>query len=307
MKKIYITLMSIFIYSLSLAALTIEGNSIVDERGNKIKKKRYNRIIVLDPAVVESLYFIQGENSIVAIADTTRTPIWPQEKTKSLPKAGNIMKPSIEKVMSFNPDLVILNAMSESFGESLRNHKINYIVNEGKKIEDILTNLEVFGVLTGNEEKSKIVAQEYKEKLSQIKETISKNPLNLKGGFLFSTSPMMIFSQNSLPGEIFEILGIENISKGLPGSRPIVSSEYLLKENPDILVCSMSIENKEDIIRNNPIIEKVKAGQNSNIFIVESDKILRATPRVIDALEELYKQLNNVKKQYKLLQKRDKT
>lgn len=295
MKKLYIALMSVFIYSISLSALTIQEDSIVDERGNKIKNKHYNRIVVLDPAVVESLYFIQGEGSIVAIADTAKTPIWPQEKTKSLPKAGNIMKPSIEKVMSFNPDLVILNAMSEGFGESLRNHKINYIVNEGKKIDDILTNLEVFGAIAGKEDNAKIVAKEYREKLSTIKQTISKNPLNLKGGFLFSTSPMMIFSQKSLPGEIFEILGIENISKGLPGSRPIVSSEYLLRENPDILVCSMSIESKEDIIRNNPIIERIKAGQKGNIFIIESDKILRATPRIIDALEELYKELNNVK------------
>lgn len=295
MKKLYIALMSVFIYSISLSALTIQEDSIVDERGNKIKNKHYNRIVVLDPAVVESLYFIQGEGSIVAIADTAKTPIWPQEKTKSLPKAGNIMKPSIEKVMSFNPDLVILNAMSEGFGESLRNHKINYIVNEGKKIDDILTNLEVFGAIVGKEDNAKIVAKEYREKLSTIKQTISKNPLNLKGGFLFSTSPMMIFSQKSLPGEIFEILGIENISKGLPGSRPIVSSEYLLRENPDILVCSMSIESKEDIIRNNPIIERIKAGQKGNIFIIESNKILRATPRIIDALEELYKELNNVK------------
>lgn len=295
MKKLYIALMSVFIYSISLSALTIQEESIVDERGNKIKNKHYNRIVVLDPAVVESLYFIQGEGSIVAIADTAKTPIWPQEKTKSLPKAGNIMKPSIEKVMSFNPDLVILNAMSEGFGESLRNHKINYIVNEGKKIDDILTNLEVFGAIVGKEDNAKIVANEYREKLSTIKQTISKNPLNLKGGFLFSTSPMMVFSQKSLPGEIFEILGIENISKGLPGSRPIVSSEYLLRENPDILVCSMSIESKEDIIRNNPIIEKIKAGQKGNIFIIESDKILRATPRIIDALEELYKELKNVK------------
>lgn len=295
MKKLYIALMSVFIYSISLSALTIQEDSIVDERGNKIKNKHYDRIVVLDPAVVESLYFIQGEGSIVAIADTAKTPIWPQEKTKSLPKAGNIMKPSIEKVMSFNPDLVILNAMSEGFGESLRNHKINYIVNEGKKIDDILTNLEVFGAIAGKEDNAKIVAKEYREKLSTIKQTISKNPLNLKGGFLFSTSPMMIFSQKSLPGEIFEILGIENISKGLPGSRPIVSSEYLLRENPDILVCSMSIESKEDIIRNNPIIERIKAGQKGNIFIIESDKILRATPRIIDALEELYKELKNVK------------
>ncbi|MGL5760345.1 MAG: ABC transporter substrate-binding protein, partial [Cetobacterium sp.] len=108
-------------------------------------------------------------------------------------------------------------------------------------------------------------------------------------------SPRMVFSPNSLPGQIFDTLGIENIAKGLPGGRPILSPEFLLAENPDILVGSMAIKNKNDILNSNPVVKQTKAGQKGNIMIIESDKILRGTPRVIDALEELYKELSNVK------------
>ncbi|MGL4210919.1 MAG: ABC transporter substrate-binding protein, partial [Cetobacterium somerae] len=244
---------------------------------------------------VEAFYLIGGENNIVAIADTAKNPIWPQEKTKDLPKAGTIMKPSVEQVLMYSPDLVILNTMSESFGESLKARKLNFIINEANSFEQILNNLEIYGVITGKEENTDRLIDSYNLKLKMIKEKIAEKPLKIKGGFLFSTSPMMVFSPNSLPGQIFDTLGIENIAKGLPGGRPILSPEFLLAENPDILVGSMAIKNKNDILNSNPVVKQTKAGQKGNIMIIESDKILRGTPRVIDALEELYKELSNVK------------
>ena len=57
----------------------------------------------------------------------------------------------------------------------------------------------------------------------------------------------------------------------------------------------MAIKNKNDILNSNPVVKQTKAGQKGNIMIIESDKILRGTPRVIDALEELYQELSNVK------------
>lgn len=276
-------------------ALKIENGFIIDSRGNKVEEKEYKKVLILDPAAVESFYLIGGEKNIVAIADTARNPIWPQEKTKTLPKAGTIMKPSIEQVLIYSPDLVILNSMSENFGESLKARKLNFIINEANSFEQILNNLEIYGIVTGQKENADKLVDNYNLKLKTIKEKIAEKPLNIKGGFLFSTSPMMVFSSNSLPGQIFDTLGIENIAKGLPGGRPILSPEFLLAENPDILVGSMAIKNKNDILNSNPVVKQTKAGQKGNIMIIESDKILRGTPRVIDALEELYQELSNVK------------
>lgn len=294
MKRVITLIFTILISNL-VYALKIENDFIIDSRGNKIAKKEYKKVLILDPAAVEAFYLIGGENNIVAIADTAKNPIWPQEKTKDLPKAGTIMKPSVEQVLMYSPDLVILNTMSESFGESLKARKLNFIINEANSFEQILNNLEIYGVITGKEENTDKLIDSYNQKLKMIKEKIAEKPLNIKGGFLFSTSPMMVFSPNSLPGQIFDTLGIENIAKGLPGGRPILSPEFLLAENPDILVGSMAIKNKNDILNSNPVVKQTKAGQKGNIMIIESDKILRGTPRVIDALEELYKELSNVK------------
>ena len=294
MKRVITLIFTILISNL-VYALKIENDFIIDSRGNKIEKKEYKKVLILDPAAVEAFYLIGGENNIVAIADTAKNPIWPKEKTKDLPKAGTIMKPSVEQVLMYGPDLVILNTMSESFGERLKARKLNFIINEANSFEQILNNLEIYGVITGKEENTDRLIDSYNLKLKMIKEKIAEKPLNIKGGFLFSTSPMMVFSPNSLPGQIFDTLGIENIAKGLPGGRPILSPEFLLAENPDILVGSMAIKNKNDILNSNPVVKQTKAGQKGNIMIIESDKILRGTPRVIDALEELYKELSNVK------------
>jgi iron complex transport system substrate-binding protein len=51
----------------------------------------------------------------------------------------------------------------------------------------------------------------------------------------------------------------------------------------------------DDIISANPMIRKVRAGQDGLIAIVPSHLILRPTPRVIDALQTLYDQLSRLK------------
>ncbi|MGL4652303.1 MAG: ABC transporter substrate-binding protein [Cetobacterium sp.] len=294
MKRLAVLTLAVLISNFTFA-LKLENGFIVDSKGNKIKAKEYKKVLILDPAAVESFYLIKGEKSIVAIADTAKNPIWPQEKTKDLPKAGTIMKPSIEQVLSFTPDLVILNTMSEGFGESLKARKLNFIINEANSFDQILENVEVYGVVTGQKEEARKLVQDYRGKLEVVEQKIKDNPLNIKGAFLFSTSPMMVFTPNSLPGQIFNTLGIENIAKGLPGGRPILSPEYLLAQNPDLLVGSMAIKNKNDILNSNPVVKQTKAGQKGNVMIIDSDKILRGTPRVIDALEELYQELSNVK------------
>lgn len=291
MRKLALLVFSIFL-GITSFSLKIENDYIVDSKGNKIKNKKYERILILDPAAVESFYLIGGEQKIVAIADTAMNPIWPQEKTKKLPKAGTIMKPSIEQILMYNPDLVILNSMSEGFGENLKTRKLDFIVNEGKSLDEILNNIVIYGRIADKEEQAQEILEMYKSKLKKIKNDIEKKPLNKKGAFLFSTSPMMVFGPKSLPGQIFDILGIENIANRLPGGRPILSPEFLVSENPDILMGSMAIKNKDEIVKNNPIILQTKAGKNGKIMIVDSDKILRGTPRIIDALEELYEEIS---------------
>lgn len=291
MKKILI-MINMLMVSLCAMAMNIEGNRIVDAMGNTIEAREYERIVAIDPAVVEVFYMIGGEDRIAAIAKTTTTKIWPEEKTRNLPSVGTITKPSIEHIISYSPDLVILNPMVAGFGDILEARRIPYIVNQGNNFEEILNNLSSYGLIAGREEEAKSVQKEYGKKLNDVRAMVEEKPLGLKGAFLFSTSPMMAFNSKSLPGQVFNLLGIENIADDLPGGRPIISPEYLIAANPNILLGAMGIAKKEDILKSNPFVKDTEAGKRGRIAIVDSDKILRPTPRIIEVVTELYEELS---------------
>lgn len=294
-KKLMIVALML-ISTKEMFALKIENNFIKDNYGNSIEIKEYNKLIVLDPAVVETIYLLNGEEKIVAIGKTAMSKIYPEEKTKDLESVGNISKPSLEKILSYTPDLVILNGMSTKTGETLKSLKIPYLINEAGNIQEILDNINAYGEILGKKEESKKLYEDSAAKLDELKEKIKNKPLGLKGTVLYSVSPMMGFNSKTLPGEVLELLGVENITNSLTGERPIISQEFLLKENPDFLAGAMSIKSVDDIKNSNPAIKEIKAGQKNNIFIVDSNKILRGSPRIFELILEFYDELLKVEK-----------
>ena len=295
MTKKILTLLTLIIFSIGAQALTLDNDVVSDKYGNKIKIKEYNKIIILDPAVTETFYMIGAKNKICAIGITMRSKIYPIEETKNLPTVGNIINPSLEKILSFSPDLVVLGGMSTKMSGNLKELNIPFIVNEAGTIKDILNNITIYGHLTGREKEANKLYNECNDKINNIRLQTKNAPLNLKGAIIYSTNPMMAFNEKALPGQILKLLGVNNLTDNLVGSRPILSQEFLLKENPDFLAGAMSIKESKDILNANPVIKKIKAGKNKNIFIIDSNKILRGSPRIFMGIEDLYKELKKIK------------
>ena len=291
-----IVLLFILMLGINIYSMEIKDKKIIDNYGNSIEQREYRKIVVLDPAVVETFYMLGGESKITAIGKTAMSEIYPGEKTNNLENVGTITKPSIEKILSYNPDLVILNAMAASTGESLKELKIPFIINTAGNISDILLNVKIYGDITGKKAEAEKLYINSEEKLNNLKKKVKESPLNLKGAVLYTVSPMMGFNEKSLPGEILDILGVENIADNLIGDKPIISQEFLLKKNPDFLAGAMSIKSAKDIANSNPAVKETTAGKKGNFFIVDSSKILRGSPRIFEAVEEFYLELLKINK-----------
>ena len=106
---------------------------------------------------------------------------------------------------------------------------------------------------------------------------------------------MTAFSDDSLPGDVLKHLGVTNIASNVPGQRPILSPEYILKENPDFLAGAMSLDSPQQIIEASNVIAKTKAGKNKNIFILDSSIMLRSSYRIFDEIEVLKSKLEKIK------------
>ena len=295
MKK-FLLFIVFLISVINIYSIKIENNMAVDSFGNSVPLKEYNKIIAADPSAVEIFYLIGGENKISAVAKTKINKIYPEEKTELLESVGSITRPSIEKIISLNPDLVILNPMGAvKTAELLKKYNIPYFIDRSVTFDEIFLKTKIYGIFTGQEKNAEKLIEDKKNKLLKIKNEIEDK--NLKGIILYSSSPLISFSKETIPSEIMEILKIKNIADSFPhGKKGIISPDVMLTENPDIIIGTMKIHSAEDIVKANEFLKYSKAYKNNNIYVFESEKILRATPRIADGIEEIYEVVKNVEK-----------
>ena len=293
MKKI-ITFICFVFFTVSSFAIKVENNQILDDYGNKIEAKEYKKIIVTDPGVIEILFKIGGEKSIVAIAKTSRSKIHPSDKVDKLVSIGNVSNLNLEKVVEYKPDLIVVSSMMLRNVEAIKKMGYKVIVSNASNLNGILDVISVTGIISGKKDEAEKLRKECSLKLEKIEKENSKKTSKLKGAILFSTSPMSAFSENSIPGDVLKHLGVINIAANVSGQRPILSPEYILKENPDFLAGAMSLDDPQQIIEACHVIPKVKAGKNNNIFILDSSVILRSSYRIFDEMEVLKEKLNKI-------------
>ena len=293
MKKI-ITFICFVFFTVSSFAIKVESNQILDDYGNKIEAKEYKKIIVTDPGVIEILFKIGGEKSIVAIAKTSRSKIHPSDKVDKLVSIGNVSNLNLEKVVEYKPDLIVVSSMMLRNVEAIKKMGYKVIVSNASNLNGILDVISVTGIISGKKDEAEKLRKECLVKLEKIEKENKKSSSKLKGAILFSTSPMTAFSEDSIPGDVLKHLGVINIAANVPGQRPILSPEYILKENPDFLAGAMSLDDPQQIIEASNVIPKVKAGKNNNIFILDSSVILRSSYRIFDEMEVLKEKLNKI-------------
>lgn len=283
MKKIirnsfYLALLIISMFIISCAKKN-------DENAKKGENKKYNRIVVLDPATVEMIYMLGAEDKIVGVANLERSKVWPEEKVAKLESVGTFIKPSLERIITLKPDLVITSALTDdNLNNGLKSNNIEAKRIQANSIEEIFTNfMEVAKMLGKENEANKIIAEK-RAKLEEIKKMATGNK---KGLFVMSASPLMVFGNDNLPNDIMKLLNIKNIAENQKGRNPIVTPEFIMKENPDIIITLLP--NPAQIMATNPQLKNVNAIKNNKFIVVNSSQILRGSPRTIDQIEEIAK------------------
>lgn len=248
------------------------------------------RLVVLEPSIIEIIYKLGAQNQIVGIAKMMRSKIYPSEKTDKLTSVGNYAKPSIEKIIALKPDLVVVNRYSSNTQDDLKRFGIKTTTFSSNSIEDIYKNITEVGKIVNKQKEATALIKDLKHRLSKINKTHLKGK---KAVFFYSSAPLMAFNHKTLPGDILKFLGLTNLSDNLKGDRPILSQEYLLSQNPDFILTIKGMGSSEDILDVNPLLKRTNAGKNRAIYFVPSSEYLRGTYRIVDAIEKLYEMLSN--------------
>ena len=251
---------------------------------NEKSGKKYDRIVVLDPAVVEMVYLLGGEDKLVGIAKLERSKIWPEEKTEKVESVGTFINPSLEKIIALKPDLVIESFhSSDAIDKSLTSNNIEIIKIQANSIEDIFKNFQKVAKILGKEKEAEKIIAEKKQKIEEIKKI---DTTEKKGLFILAPTPMRVFGKGTLPNDIMEMLNIKNIAAGMVGMSPTLTPEYIIKENPDIILTF--VKDPQEIVKANPQIKDISAIKNNKFVVLETGQILRGSPRMIDYIADVY-------------------
>lgn len=243
-----------------------------------------NKLVVLEPSAVEILLALKAKEEIVGIAKPSTLDIYPKEESQTLKSVGTYIKPSIEKIVSLKPSLVIAGHHSINVKQDLENFKIDTMLLNANTLKDLKENIKKLGKLVNKENEANDLVLKLENDINSLKDDKLKNKKVL---FVFSSNPLMLFCGNNLANDLITELGMVNVCDKKEQTL-IVNPEYIIGKNPDYIIY---IGSDNAVFLQNPLLKHTNAYKNNKVIKISGSKILRASPRVVIVLNELKNEL----------------
>jgi iron complex transport system substrate-binding protein len=288
-------------------ANAIEKFTIVDDAKRSVNiPVSPQRIVVLNSSNMEMLYAVGGK--AVGRPESTGMPVYLLNKVKHLPSVGETPNPSVEKIVSLNPDLVI--GVNVSFHHQiippLQRAGIPLLLLSINNYQDILSKLRIYGEITGNQKKAEAVIKAIEKRVNEIKNTINRISQKKSPKIVIlwgSTQSFNMALPNSFVGNIIEMLGGDNIAAGIKPLNTMpqyaaLSPEFVFSKDPDVmLVITHGYDDKvkeklKREIMNHPAWKEMRAVKEDKIYILPYELFgVNPSVRVADAIEHIAKLL----------------
>jgi iron complex transport system substrate-binding protein len=264
---------------------------VTDEVGRSVQVPlRPSRIISLAPSITETLYALGLGDKIVGDTDYCDFPAEAARK----PHVGAVQNPSLEKIVSLQPDLVLGSpeANRRELIDQLARLKIPLYGVSDRNLDDVLQSIRDLGRLLDAESQAETLDASLEQRVRAVAERVKGQP---KPRVLFVTwyQPLITIGPGTFIADVIRRAGGESISDDLTGDWPRLSLEAVLARHPDVVLLprSQSYSPSLEDFRKLAGWRDLAAVKDGRVFYV-SDAIVRPCPRLVDALEEVARVLH---------------
>lgn len=266
---------------------------IVDDMGrNVVIDREPQRIVSLAPSNTEILFALNLGERIVGVTEYCDYP----QEANNKEKIGGFSTPNIEKVISLNPDLVIATSMHQKTVEELDRLGVPVIVLFPKKVSDVLENITLIGRATGQEDVAEGLVKDLKARMDAVTDKTGKIPEGKRPRVYYEVwhDPLITAGPDTFVDDLITLAGGINIAGDSKTSYPEISLEVVIQKDPQIFIYSHHGNSRQEIeqIYSRQNWQDISAIKNKRVYIIDQNLVQRATPRLIDGLEELAKMLH---------------
>ncbi|HON59897.1 MAG TPA: cobalamin-binding protein, partial [Smithella sp.] len=232
------------------------------------------------------LYFLGLGNQIVGVTTFCN---WPRDALKK-PRVGGFTNPSVEKIVSLNPDLIVATADGNRKDVVLQLQRLGlsvYVVNPSGA-EKILRSIERLGAVTGRREAARQLSGRLRGRLDAIR-TRAAGEKKPRVFFQIGLEPLITAGGGTLIDEAIALAGGVNVAGKDAARYPRYSAEGVMARAPDVILFAPMAQDREFTAVKNfwKRFPEIPAVKNNRIYPVPTDLISRASPRLFDAIEEM--------------------
>jgi iron complex transport system substrate-binding protein len=272
----------------AIACSESETGPITDDQGREVQLEgRPERIISHVPSITETFFALDLGDKVVGVSDYCNYP----EEAKQKPRVGGYYTPSIEKIVSLSPDVVLTDGYPENISQ-LDGLNIPYIVMEPKDIDGILHNIELLGEITGSEDQASQLINDMEGRIHDVVATVADATRPSVFYVFDATDPARPWTAGpgSFVDGLIRLAGGENIAAQAQDSWIQFSIEELVDSDPDIILADSQMGTATislDEIKELAGWQDTTAVREDRIYIIDSDLVNRHGPRIVQALEEI--------------------
>jgi iron complex transport system substrate-binding protein len=209
------------------------ANLIVDDFGDTLELRAYERIVSLNPTTTEAIFAMEAQSLLVG---RSTWDTWPAE-ARSVPDVGPALRPNVEQVMAARPDLVLLYASADNreAARQLRSARIATAAFRVDSISHFMRVMRLLGQLTGDPARGASIADSVARSLAAIRDATrsAARPSVLLPSWY---SPLIVIGAGSHLNELVEIAGGRNVYGDIADPSPQVAFEDVVLRDPDVIL-----------------------------------------------------------------------
>jgi iron complex transport system substrate-binding protein len=251
------------------------------------------RVITLAPNLAEMMFEAGAGDLLVATVEYSNFPA----QAAALPRVGDAFRFDLERLLAFQPDLVIgwTSGNPSAALERIESLGVKVWRVEMRSPEEIVTLLEDLVRLSDSGQAGLEAVGRAREKLTRLSETYQGRSV-IRYFYQVAERPLFTLNGEHIVSQGLSLCGGQNVFADGPVIAPQVSVEAVLVADPDVLIAPVLDDQPDPLLqwRDWP---RLKAVRNDALVYLPADQISQATSRMLDSLALACKLLDQFRDQ----------
>jgi len=255
-----------------------------------VNQKIPHRVITLTPSLSELVFALGAGDRVVAVSDYCDYP----EAVKALPRVGSFLSPAIERILSLQPDLVLLDGVQGDAAAMLKQAGTHAVAVPMQDLAQVRSAFTIVGAQLGDRQaRAAELLGELDRHLAAVSARTASQP---KRKTLFavdrqigSLRGLVVAGPGSYLDELVRLAGGQNVFSDMAPRYAKVALEAIEERQPDVILDAVHTDPENAAARRADWNElrSVAAVRNGRVHVLANRMFVTPGPRLGEALRQL--------------------